>query len=144
MSKTRQQTGFTLIELMVTVAVVAILGAVALPSYRNYVIRGNVPEATSNLAAMRVRAEQYYQDNRTYVGAPLATPSTKYFDFSYTGGGADTRTATGYTLFAVGKGTMAGFTYSVDQANNKATTITGGSGWTGNGSCWVTKKGGMC
>ena len=74
--------GFTLIEVMITVAVVAILAAVALPQYRDYVTRGRIPEATSRLATLQVQAEQYFQDNRTYVGAPAcATDSatSKYF-----------------------------------------------------------------
>ncbi len=46
--------GFTLIELMIAVAVVAILAAVALPSYQDYVRRGNIPEATSALGQGRI------------------------------------------------------------------------------------------
>src|SRR4051794_10666366 len=63
-----QLQGFTLIEVMVTVAIIAILAAIALPSYESYVRRGKVQEATSALADMRVKLEQYYQDNRKYTG----------------------------------------------------------------------------
>ncbi|HEY8048620.1 MAG TPA: type IV pilin protein [Ramlibacter sp.] len=142
-----KNSGFTLIELMVAVAVVSILAAVALPSYTNYLKRGRIPEATANLATKRVKMEQFFQDNRTYVGATAGnsdTSTSKYFDFSASSGGADTRSATGYTLFATGKGAMAGFTFSVDQSNAKASTVTGVSGWSGNSSCWVTTSGGQC
>jgi type IV pilus assembly protein PilE len=142
-----KSTGFTLIELMITVAVVAVLASIALPSYRNYVIRGKIPDATANLAAKRVKMEQFFQDNRTYVPTPLGctTDSTtsKYFDFTTCNGGADTRTLTGYTLYAVGKNSMAGFTFSIDQTGAKSSTVTGVSGWSGN-SCWVTRQGGQC
>lgn len=135
-------TGFTLIELMVVVAIVGILAAIALPAYSDYVIRGKIPDATSNLAAKRVQMEQYFQDNLTYASAPPCTSdstSSKYFTFDCSVAG----TATVYTLEAVGQGTMAGFTYTVDQGNNKATTAVP-SDWTTNAACWVTKKGGVC
>jgi type IV pilus assembly protein PilE len=140
--------GFTLIEIMIVIAIVAILAAVGLPSYRNYTIRGKIPDATGNLAAKRVKLEQFYQDNRTYAPTPAGcvTDSTtsKYFDFTTCSGGTETRTATGYTLFAVGKASMAGFSYSVDQTNAKSSTVTGVSGWTGNSTCWVARTGGQC
>jgi len=134
--------GFTLIEVMITVAIVSILAAVALPSYRDYVIRGQIPEATSRLAARQVQLEQFFQDNRTYVGAPgcaAENPDNKYFDFSCT-----TQTAAAFTLQAQGKGSMAGFAYTVDQANVKASAVP--TGWTlpSPNNCWVTKKGGLC
>jgi type IV pilus assembly protein PilE len=142
-----KSSGFTLIEVMITVAIIAILASVALPSYRNYIIRGKIPEATAALSTKRVKMEQFYQDSRTYVGATAGSDdstSSKYFNFSAVNGGADSRTATGYTLYATGKGNMAGFTYSVDQSNAKSSTVTGVSGWAGNASCWVTKQGGQC
>lgn len=137
--------GFSLIELMVVVVIVGILSAIALPAYQNYVVRSKVPDATSNLASKRVQMEQFFQDNRTYASAPPCsadTTSSRYFDFSCSVAG----TTTVFTLQAVGKASMAGFTYTVDQANNKTTTVGAGapSGWTGNASCWVTNKGGAC
>src|SRR6195952_463946 len=65
--------GFTLIEVMITVAIVAILAAVALPSYRDYILRGQLVDATNLLAAGRANMERYFQDNRTY--AAVTTPA---------------------------------------------------------------------
>ncbi len=58
--------GFTLIEVMVTVAIVAILASLALPSYTDYVRRGHIPEATSNLSASNAKMEQWFQDAKSY------------------------------------------------------------------------------
>ncbi len=64
--------GFTLIEVMITVAIIAILAAVALPNYIDYVTRSRLVEAKSNLSDMRTRLEQYFLDNRSYPGACVA------------------------------------------------------------------------
>ncbi len=139
----RSARGFTLIEVMITVAIVAILAAVALPSYQDYVTRGYIPEATSQLGTRQVRLEQYFQDNRTYDGAPVCaadTTTSKVFDFECTAADAN-----GFTLQAQGKGRMAGFAYTVNQAGQK-TTAGVPDGWaTPNpNNCWVTRKGGLC
>ena len=60
--------GFTLIEVMIVVAIVAVLAAIALPNYADYIKRGKIIEATSALSDLRTRYEQWYLDNRTYVG----------------------------------------------------------------------------
>lgn len=136
-----RQSGFTLIELMIVVVIVGILASVALPAYNDYVTRGRIPDATSNLAAKRVQMEQYFQDNRTYAGAPACNNDTttgQYFNFACT-----VQTPNTYTLQAAGKGAMAGFIYTINEANAKATTGVP-SGWTTNATCWVTKKGGAC
>jgi len=143
-----RQHGFTLIELMIVVVVVAILTAIAVPAYSDYTVSGKIPEATSALSTRRVQMEQWFQDNRTYADVASVVPpgcsttsSSEYFDFSCTG----TRNATVYTLQAVGKASMAGFTFTINQAGVKTTTVTR-SGWIAHdpNNCWVTKKGGVC
>jgi type IV pilus assembly protein PilE len=134
--------GFTLIEVMITVAIIAILASVAVPQYKDYVTRGRIPDATSALSTKQVQLEQYFQDNRTYANAPAcASDTTTSANFTFSCGG--TNSATGYTLTATGRNTMAGFTYTVTQSGAKATTAVP-SGWTTNANCWVTKKGGVC
>jgi type IV pilus assembly protein PilE len=143
-----QNRGFTLIELMVTVAILAILAAIALPSYSDYVLRGRLVEAMSTLAGHRVKMEQFYQDNRTYVGACVAgtiaaTPAATQ-NFTYACNIPDAQT---YTVSATGQGSLSGFVYTIDQSNNQATTVSGGAasaGYSSSTTCWVRKKPNQC
>ena len=140
---------------MITVAVVAIIAAIALPAYNDYVTRAKIVEATSSLADMRIRLEQHFADNRQYPTACIAqaagpAPSgkvylpaaSKFFAVSCA------LTATTYTVTATGNATdgMAGFAYTIDEANNRRTTALPG-GWSGAGAsstCWVNRKSGAC
>lgn len=63
----RRNSGFTLIELMITVAVIAILAAIAYPSYKQYVIRANRSEAQSYLMDLSQRQQKYLMDARAYA-----------------------------------------------------------------------------
>ena len=142
----KTQSGFTLIELMMALVVVAILTAIALPSYTAYIIRGKIPDATANLSNKQVQMEQWFQDNRTYIGAPACndlTPPNKNFQFS-----CPVLTATTYTLQADGKASMAGFTYTVDQSGAKTSTFASPApaAWIASSpaACWITKAGDTC
>jgi type IV pilus assembly protein PilE len=77
----KQQKGFTLIELMITVAVVAILATIAYPSYQSYVIRANRTAAQQFMLDIANREEQLMLDSRNYSatigagGLNLSTPA---------------------------------------------------------------------
>jgi type IV pilus assembly protein PilE len=126
--------GFTLIELMIVVAVIAILASFGLPAYGDYVKRGKLVDASAQLSDGRVKMEQFFQDNRTYAGGPCPA-TTKYFTFT-----CENLSTTTYTLIAHGTGTVAGFNYQIDQSNTRLSATPWGDGAT----CWVMRKGEAC
>jgi type IV pilus assembly protein PilE len=132
--------GFTLLEAMIVLAIVALLASIAMPAYTEYVIRGRLSEAHSGLMSKRVELEQFFQDNRTFVGYDCTANSTANFSFSCT-----TQTATTYTLQADGVAgtTTDDFVFTLTEANARATTNVP-SGWQAAANCWVIKKSGSC
>ena len=58
--------GFTLIELMIVVAIIGVLSAIAIPSYSKYLIRGKRAEARNALLHIAASQERYYSDNNQY------------------------------------------------------------------------------
>jgi type IV pilus assembly protein PilE len=152
----KKSPGFTVIELMIVVAVVGILAAIAIPNYNEYVIRSRITGAVATLSDMNVKLEQYFQDNRTYAGAcanntvaPLPpAAANSYFTFS-----CPTLNANSYDVLADGQGVMAGFKYHVDMNiavggvnHSGKRTESLGSGWGGapNNNCWISSKSGSC
>jgi len=138
--------GFTLIEIMIVVALIGILASIAIPYYGDYVTRGRIPDATSNLASKRVLMEQFFQDNHTYVGAPACnndTTTSKYFTFSC----PVAATVNAFNIVATGTGTMSGFGYSIDQSNAKASDIAlpAEASWIASSTtCWIINTAGQC
>jgi type IV pilus assembly protein PilE len=146
-----QQRGFTLIEVMIVVAIVAILASVALPAYNQYIRRGQLQEALTTLADQRIRLEQYYQDNRRYGPADgetcfgtgsdtLTVTDARYFTYTCetsASGQAYVITATG-----VDGGNTDGFTYTINESGAKATTSYAGTATTT--SCWALKSSSDC
>lgn len=130
------QFGFSLIEILIVVVVIAIIASIAIPSYGDYVRRGRVAEATAALSDTRVKLEQFFLDNRTYVGFANCPASTTFFQYS-----CSPLTGAAYTLTATGQNTMANFTYSLNQANTKTSETT----WTtGTQNCWIRSQGSTC
>lgn len=141
------QAGFTLIELMITVAIVGIIAAVAYPSYTSYVQRSRIAEATGTLSTTRVRLEQFFQDNRNYgstaTDCGVVMPTGDFFDFSCTWGTGGTSQT--FLLAATGKSStnMSGFSFTVDHNNLQRTTaFPDASGLPVN--CWLRRQGQTC
>ena len=142
--------GFTLLEVMITVCIVAILGAIALPAYQDSVTRGKIIDATVRLGDFRAQQEKWFLDNRTYQTVPaagtacgIANPplgATDPFKLECVA-----NTPTTYTITATGQaaGGVPALFYSVDQANVRYST--GAGSWQNSvGACWAVRKDGSC
>lgn len=73
--KPNRISGFTLIELMVTIVIVAILAAIALPSYQSYIKRANIKATQADLVSLSLVFENYYQRNLSYPNQDYASAS---------------------------------------------------------------------
>jgi len=107
----RRVRGFTLIELMIVVAAIAILAAIALPSFQEQARKSRRSEALSQLGQLQLAMERWRADCPTYAASstcsgtyPAATmPTSQYYTFSIAGADATT-----YTLTATRSGSQTG------------------------------------
>ena len=123
----RLMSGFTLIELVITVVIIGIIAAIAFPNYAEYMRRNTLTEAITNLHHFRLQMEQSYQNNRTYIGGDgeCAIDLPEMEEFTFACGGLATRT---FTITALNKanhglGDPGNFEYSLNQDGVAMTAV---------------------
>jgi type IV pilus assembly protein PilE len=121
----KNSSGFSLIELMIVVAIIGIIGAIAMPSYDSYMKKGRRADAKVGLSKLADKQERYYLQNNTYAAntATLGLAATLASDDGH------------YTL-AVDSASTSGFVLS---ATAVATGAQAGDDTTGAGDCTVMK-----
>lgn len=140
---TQKNKGFTLIEVMIVVAILAIIVALALPNYREYILRANRAVGKSALLEAASRQEQYFLNNRSYThqltdlgysanyyvdseGQPLSAGAGSIYQITITEPSSNTG-ETAYTLSAIPQGGQADDTkcgsLGIDEQADK--TVTG-------------------
>lgn len=105
--------GFTLIEVMITVAIVGILAAIAYPSYQSYILRSHRSEGMALLSEAAARMERYYAQNSTYATATLSK-----LGLTSTANATTVNSANGY--YSLTLGTLTATSYSLSAAPQNA------------------------
>lgn len=117
----KKQSGFSLIELMIVVAILAIVASIAIPAYNGYIETARNTEGHNNMAALRLAEEEYFLENNTYIAGEYDAAGTKTLStgalgwspaepdaeqqFTYTiTAGSTSDIGTSYTITATGRG----------------------------------------
>ncbi|MGB8635513.1 MAG: type IV pilin protein [Rhodanobacteraceae bacterium] len=130
----RLAAGFTLLELMIVVVIIAVLSAIAIPAYDRYGYRARRADGKDQIMRMANQQERYYTANNAYDISASAQDSEKgYYNVSIASGGSSGG-AQSYVITGTPQSDQAD-----DKCGNLTYTDTGVKGWSGdesNGACW--------
>ena len=129
-SMKNKQNGFTLIELMIVVAIIGILAAVAIPAYKDYIARSQASEGAELLAGLKAPASEYYYDrgvlptpadvNAVDTGKYVRTitSSSNVYTATFKGAGSVAPTLTGKTMSLTINTSTGKFTWACSMARS--------------------------
>ena len=126
-----RSSGYTLMELLVTVSIIALVAAIAIPNYRNHVLKSQRSDAKAALLRVAAAQEKWYLQNNTYTTslADLNVTETENELYTLSVGSAD---ADGFEATATADGSKSQGsdkdcqTFSVNEAGTRTATAAGG------------------
>ncbi|QMT59544.1 type IV pilin protein [Legionella sp. PC997] len=136
MDNLKNKMGFSLMELVIALAIIAILVMISMPSYFNYVMRSRRTEGINTLNSIQLEEEKYRGQNPTYgtladVWNGVTTTDNNYYSLS-----ATNNTATGYTLTATAQGAQANDTQNGVSCSTLTLTVNGLNTTRTPQACW--------
>lgn len=134
------KTGFTIIELLIVVAVIGILAGVALPVYSNHTKEVKLAEVPNIVGLARNIAETHFGDSRSFGGAPCEKAGLPGGDWR----ASCETSATSYNVVVVGGGVMSGFSFKETMAGAQSSTVPTAFSTRNGSSCFILTKGGGC
>ncbi|WP_454785226.1 type IV pilin protein [Legionella sp. WA2024007413] len=136
MDNLKNKMGFSLMELVIALAIIAIIVMISMPSYFNYVMRSRRTEGINTLNSIQLEEEKYRGQNPTYgtladVWNAVTTTENNYYSLS-----ATNNTATGYTLTATAQGAQANDTQNGVSCSTLTLTVNGLNTTRTPQACW--------
>ena len=128
------QKGFTLIELMIVVAIIGILAAVAIPAYQDYIARAQVSEAVNLLGGGKTPLAEYYSDKGSFPPSPASVMGNLSGKYTASILYSATTTVTGGTVMLEGKMKASGINAAITGKAVGLLTTNGGKVW----NCTIT------
>lgn len=129
--------GFTIVEILIVIAIIAILAKIAIPSYKAYILKSHRTDGMSTLLSMSMAEETYRSNNTTYgslaqVWGGVTTSPQGYYTLAISG-----TSATAYTITATATGTQANDTQNGTSCTPLTLTVSSGTVTQTPTACWT-------